>query len=155
MTRREEYESRAEKFLLPLLEKHQFELVDVEYVKEAGSWYLRAYIDKEGGITVDDCEMVSRTFSDWLDKEDFISESYIMEVSSPGLGRPLKKDKDFERSLGDEVEIRLYKPREKQKEFAGVLKAYDKQTVTIELEEGMDMVFDRTEIALIRLAFDF
>ncbi|MCI8577552.1 MAG: ribosome maturation factor RimP [Lachnospiraceae bacterium] len=155
MTRREEYESRAEKFLLPLLEKHQFELVDVEYVKEAGSWYLRAYIDKEGGITVDDCEMVSRTFSDWLDKEDFISESYIMEVSSPGLGRPLKKDKDFERSLGDEVEIRLYKPREKQKEFAGVLKAYDKQTVTIELEDGMDMVFDRTEIALIRLAFDF
>lgn len=155
MTRREEYESRAERFLLPLLEKHQFELVDVEYVKEAGNWYLRAYIDKEGGITVDDCEMVSRTFSDWLDKEDFISESYIMEVSSPGLGRPLKKDKDFERSLGDEVEIRLYRPREKQKEFAGVLKAYDKQTVTIELEDGMDMVFDRTEIALIRLAFDF
>lgn len=155
MTRREEYESRAERFLLPLLEKHQFELVDVEYVKEAGNWYLRAYIDKEGGITVDDCEMISRAFSDWLDKEDFISESYIMEVSSPGLGRPLKKDKDFERSLGDEVEIRLYKPRDKQKEFAGILKAYDKATVTIQLEDGEDQVFDRGEIALIRLAFDF
>ena len=90
MTRREEYESRAEKFLLPLMEKHQFELVDVEYVKEAGNWYLRAYIDKEGGITVDDCEMISRVFSDWLDKEDFIGESYIMEVRSPGLGRPFK-----------------------------------------------------------------
>ena len=155
MTRREEYESRAEKFLLPLLEKHQFELVDVEYVKEAGNWYLRAYIDKEGGITVDDCEMISRTFSDWLDKEDFISESYIMEVSSPGLGRPLKKDKDFERSLGDEVEIRLYKPRDRQKEFTGILKAYDKATVTIAVEDGEDQVFDRGEIALIRLAFDF
>ena len=155
MTRREEYESRAERFLLPLLEKHQFELVDVEYVKEAGNWYLRAYIDKEGGITVDDCEMISRAFSDWLDKEDFISESYIMEVSSPGLGRPLKKDKDFERSAGDAVEIRLYKPRDKQKEFAGILKAYDKATVTIQLEDGEDQVFDRGEIALIRLAFDF
>jgi ribosome maturation factor RimP len=155
MTRREEYESRAEKFLLPLMEKHQFELVDVEYVKEAGNWYLRAYIDKEGGITVDDCEMISRVFSDWLDKEDFIGESYIMEVSSPGLGRPLKKDKDFARSIGDEVEIRLYRPREKQKEFAGVLKAYDKSTVTIGLEDGSQMVFDRGEIALIRLAFDF
>lgn len=155
MARREEYESRTEKFLLPLLEKHQFELVDVEYVKEAGNWYLRAYIDKEGGITVDDCEIISRTLSDWLDKEDFIEGSYTLEVSSPGLGRPLKKDKDFERSLGEEVEIRLYKPRDKQKEFAGVLKGYDKDTVTIETEDGAEDVFTRSEIALIRLAFDF
>lgn len=155
MTKKETYESRVEQFLLPLLAQHQFELVDVEYVKEAGNWYLRAYIDKEGGITVDDCEMISRIFSDWLDKEDFIEDSYIMEVSSPGLGRPLKKDKDFARSLGEEVEIRLYKPRNKQKEFTGVLKAYDKETVTIELEDGAEEVFTRTELALIRLAFDF
>ena len=155
MARREEYESRTEKFLLPLLEKHQFELVDVEYVKEAGNWYLRAYIDKEGGITVDDCEVISRTLSDWLDEEDFIADSYTLEVSSPGLGRPLKKDKDFERSRGEEVEIRLYKPRGKQKEFAGVLKGYDKETVTIETEDGGEEVFTRSEIALIRLAFDF
>lgn len=155
MTKRETYESRVEQFLLPLLAQHQFELVDVEYVKEAGNWYLRAYIDKEGGITVDDCEMISRVFSDWLDKEDFIEDSYIMEVSSPGLGRPLKKDKDFARSLGEEVEIRLYKPRNKQKEFTGVLKAYDKETVTIELEDGAEEVFTRAELALIRLAFDF
>ena len=138
-----------------LLEQHQFELVDVEYVKEAGSWYLRAYIDKEGGITVDDCETISRILSDWLDKEDFIEDSYILEVSSPGLGRPLKKDKDFERSLGAEVELRLYKAREKQKEFAGILKAYDKDTVTVELEDGSEMLFARAELALIRLAFDF
>ncbi len=111
MTRRETYESRTEQFLLPLLEQHQFELVDVEYVKEAGNWYLRAYIDKEGGITVDDCEIISRVLSDWLDKEDFIEDSYILEVSSPGLGRPLKKDKDFERSLGDDVVLKLCKAR--------------------------------------------
>ena len=155
MARREEYESRTERFLLPLLAEHNFELVDVEYVKEGGNWYLRAYIDKEGGITVDDCEVISRTLSDWLDEEDFIADSYTLEVSSPGLGRPLKKDKDFERSLGEEVEIRLYKPRGKQKEFAGVLKGYDKETVTIETEDGGEEVFTRSEIALIRLAFDF
>lgn len=155
MTRREEYESRTEQFLLPLLAEHQFELVDVEYVKEAGNWYLRAYIDKEGGITVDDCEVISRVLSDWLDREDFIADSYIMEVSSPGLGRPLKKDKDFERSLGDEVELRLFKARNKQKEFTGILKSYDKEQVVIELEDGTKETFLRSELALIRLAFDF
>lgn len=155
MTRREGYESRTEKFLLPILEEHQFELVDVEYVKEAGSWYLRVYIDKEGGITVDDCEVISRLLSEWLDKEDFIEDSYIMEVSSPGLGRPLKKDKDFARSIGDEVEMKLYKAKNGQKEYAGVLKAYDKDTVTIQMEDGEEEIFARTEIALIRLAFDF
>lgn len=155
MTRREEYESKTEQFLLPILKEHQFELVDVEYVKEAGNWYLRSYIDKEGGITVDDCEVISRLLSEWLDKTDFIQDSYIMEVSSPGLGRPLKKDKDFERSLGDEVEIRLYKARNSQKEFTGTLKAYDKETVTIVLEDGKEEVFARPELALVRLAFDF
>ena len=105
MTKREEYEKRTEELLLPIIEEKQFELVDVEYLKEGSNWYLRAYIDKEGGITVDDCELVSRTLSDILDKEDFISDAYILEVSSPGLGRPLKKEKDFQRSLGKEVEI--------------------------------------------------
>lgn len=155
MARREEYESRTESFLIPFLEQQRFELVDVEYVKEAGNWYLRAYIDKEGGITVDDCETVSRALSDWLDEEDFIEDSYTLEVSSPGLGRPLKKEKDFERSLGEEVEVRLYKPREGQKEYTGILKAYDKETVTIETEDSREEVFTRSEIALIRLAFDF
>ncbi len=154
MTRREEYESKTEAFLLPVLAEHNFELWDVEYVKEAGTWYLRAYIDKEGGIAVDDCEVISRILSDWLDKTDFIEDSYILEVSSPGLGRPLKKERDFERSMGEEVEIRLYKAKNKQKEFTGILKAYDKETVTIETTEG-ELVFERPEIALIRLAFDF
>ena len=155
MTKREMYEQRTEEILAPIIGEHEFELVDVEYVKEGGTWYLRAYIDKPGGITIDDCETVSRRLSDILDEKDYIEDAYILEVSSPGLGRPLKKDKDFERSLGEEVEIRLYKPREKQKEFAGLLKAYDRETVTIETEDGGEEVFTRAEIALIRLAFDF
>ena len=95
MSRREEYEKRAEELLAPIVELNGFELVDVEYVKEAGNWYLRGYIDKPGGITVNDCEVVSRAFSDKLDENDFIEDSYIMEISSPGLDRPLKKEKDF------------------------------------------------------------
>lgn len=155
MTKREQYENKVESWLLPLLEEHHFELVDVEYVREVGVWYLRAYIDKEGGITVDDCEIVSRKLGEWLDKEDFIDDSYILEVSSPGLGRPLKKEKDFVRNLGKDVEIKLYKPLNKQKEYTGVLKAHEADTVTVTLEDGNDLVFAKTDIALIRLAFDF
>lgn len=155
MTKREDYEVKTERFLQPLVEENHFELVDVEYIKEAGNWYLRAYIDKEGGITVDDCEVISRRLGEWLDEKDFIADSYILEVSSPGLGRPLKKEKDFERSIGKDVDIRLYKPLNKQKEFTGTLKAYDKETVTITLEDGAELELNRREIALIRLAFDF
>ena len=155
MTKRENYEQRTEKFLLPLMEEHGFELVDVEFVKEAGVWYLRAYIDKEGGIAVDDCEVISRKVSDWLDKEDFIDESYILEVSSPGLGRPLKKEKDFARSIGKDVEVRLYKALNKSKEYTGALEAYDKESVTLKMEDASEMTFQRADIALIRLALDF
>lgn len=155
MTKREQYENRVETWLLPLLEELHFELVDVEYVREVGVWYLRAYIDKEGGIAVDDCEVVSRKLGEWLDKEDFINDSYILEVSSPGLGRPLKKEKDFIRNTGKNVEIKLYKPLNKQKEYTGVLKDHDADTVTITLEDDNDLVFAKTDIALIRLAFDF
>ena len=155
MGKKESYESRVEKHLLPLTEEHGFELVDVEYVKEAGTWYLRAYIDKEGGIAVDDCEVISRALSDWLDKEDFIDDSYILEVSSPGLGRPLKKEKDFVRSMGKDVDVRLYRQLNKQKEFTGALSAYDENTVTLTMEDGSQMVFEKADIALIRLALDF
>ncbi|MEE1085963.1 MAG: ribosome maturation factor RimP [Schaedlerella sp.] len=155
MSRREDYEKRTEELLEPIVTGYGFELVDVEYVKEAGNWYLRAYIDKPGGITVDDCEVVSRQFSDILDEKDYIDDSYIFEVSSPGLGRPLKKEKDFKRSLGEEVEIRTYRAIDRQKEFVGILKAYDKETVTIAYEDDTEQVFDRCDIALIRLALDF
>ena len=155
MSRKEEYEQKTEELLTPVVSGFGFELVDVEYVKEGGTWYLRAYIDKPGGITVDDCEAVSRAFSDILDEKDYIADSYVFEVSSPGLGRPLKKDKDFDRSIGEDVDIKLYKPMNKQKDYTGTLKAYDKNTVTVTVEDGTELVFNRPEIALIRLAFDF
>ena len=155
MSRREQYEQQTEELLEPIVTGHGFELVDVEYVKEAGTWYLRAYIDKPGGITVDDCEVVSRQFSDILDEKDYIEDAYIFEVSSPGLGRPLKKEKDFKRSLGEEVEIRTYRAIDRQKEFVGLLKAYDDSTVTITYEDDTEQTFDRGDIALIRLALDF
>lgn len=155
MAKKEFYETRTEELIIPVIEQNHFELVDVEFVKEGSNWYLRLYVDKEGGITIDDCEVVSRAMSDILDREDYIEESYILEVSSPGLGRPLKKDKDFVRSIGSEVEIKLYKPMEKQKEFTGLLKSFDKDNVVIELEDGSEKNFLRSEIALIRLAFDF
>ena len=149
------YEEKTERLIQPILDRNQFELVDVEYVKEGGTWYLRAYIDKEGGITVDDCEAVSRKFSDILDEKDYIEDAYIFEVSSPGLGRPLKKEKDFQRSLGEEVEVRTYRAIDRQKEFAGILKAFDKDTITIAYEDDAEQVFQRSDIALIRLALDF
>ena len=155
MSKRESYEKKAEALILLIINKNNYELVDVEFVREGSNWFLRAYVDKEGGFSVNDCEKVSREFSDLLDKEDFIEESYILEISSPGLGRPLKKDKDFERSLGEEVEIKLYKAVENQKEFSGTLEAYDAQTVTIGFEGDIKTTFDRKNIALIRLAIDF
>ena len=155
MSKKEVYEQKAEALLLPIMEVHGFELVDVEYVKEGGNWYLRAYIDKDGGITVDDCEVISRAFSDRLDEEDFIEDSYILEVSSPGLGRPLKKEKDYIRSMGKKLEIRTFRTIDRQKEFYGKLTAYDESSVTIELENGEHMTFQKQELALIRLAFDF
>ena len=154
MSRREEYEKRAEELLAPIVELNGFELVDVEYVKEAGNWYLRGYIDKPGGITVNDCETVSRAFSDRLDENDFIEDSYIMEISSPGLDRPLKKEKDFARSMGRLVEVRTYRPIDKQKEFTGILKEFNKDSFTIVIEDN-EMTFQRSETALVRLAFDF
>ena len=155
MSKRETYETRTEELITPILDRMNFELVDVEYVKEGGTWYLRAYIDKEGGITVNDCEAVAREMNEILDREDFVEDSYVFEVSSPGLGRPLKKEKDYIRSMGKEVEIRTYRAINREKEFYGILSAYDENTVTIKTEDGTEMTFEKSGIALIRLAFDF
>lgn len=154
MSKRETYEAKTEALLAPIAAAAGVEIYDVEYGKEGPDWYLRAYIDKPEGVNIEDCEKVSRALSDALDKEDFIADAYILEVSSPGLGRTLKKDKHLEKSLGSEVEVKTYKPIEKCKEFAGILKAYDRDTITIELESG-EMTFSKSDIALIRLAFDF
>ena len=154
MSKAKDYEARTEALILPIVERMEFELVDVEYVQEGSTWYLRAYIDKPGGITVNDCEAVAREMNEILDAEDFISDSYIFEVSSPGLGRPLKKEKDYVRNIGKDVEIRTYRSINRCKDFCGVLKAYDANTVTIETD-GEEMVFEKSDIALIRQAIDF
>lgn len=154
MSKRETYESRTEQLLEPIAERNGVEIYDVEYVKEGSDWYLRAYIDKPEGVTINDCENVSRALSDALDAEDYIADAYILEVSSPGLGRTLKKDRHLEKSLGRMIEVKTYKPIDKQKEFSGILKAYDAETITIE-EEEIKRVFRRSDTALIRLALDF
>ena len=155
MARRADIETKTEELVLPIIEANNFELVDVEYVKEGANWYLRVYADKEGGIAIDDCVLISRSLEEKLDAEDFIEDAYILEVSSPGLGRPLKKEKDFARSIGEEVELRTYRAIDRQKEFIGILKEYDQDTVTIEYEDETTKTFERSEIALIRLALDF
>lgn len=155
MSQREIYESKTEELIQPILQRMGFELVDVEYVKEGQEYYLRAYIDKSGGITIDDCVAVSREMNELLDELDYISGTYTFEVSSPGLGRPLKKEKDYVRSMGKELEIRTYKAIDKQKEFYGTLTAFDADTVTIVTQEEKEIVFNKSDIALIRLAFDF
>ena len=158
MAKKDVYEERAEALLEPIVQANGCEIYDVEYVKEGSEWYLRAYIDKPEGVGIVDCENVSRAFSERLDEEDFIPDAYILEVSSPGLGRALKKDRHLEKSLGEEVEVKTYKPVDRQKEFIGILEAYDKDTVTIEMEESSgkkDMVFAKSDIAIIRLTLDF
>ncbi|MCD7826024.1 MAG: ribosome maturation factor RimP [Clostridiaceae bacterium] len=165
MTKREEYEKRSEELLEPIMEENQFELVDVEYVKEAGNWYLRAYVDKEGGITLDDCELVNRAWSDLMDREDFIPEAYILEVSSPGLGRQLKKEKDFKRSIGEKVDVKFYAgqklPAGKNgkeilvKEITGILKGYTAETITLEIDFAEELELPRSAISTIKLAIDF
>ena len=161
MSKRETYESKTEQLLTPIAEKYGVEIYDVEYVKEGKDWYLRAYIDKPEGVSINDCESVSRALSEALDVEDYIPDAYILEVSSPGLGRTLKKDRHFEKSLGAEVEVKTYKPIDGQKEFKGILEAYDADTITIsnstndEENNKITNVFKRNEIARVRLALDF
>jgi ribosome maturation factor RimP len=187
MSRSADYEAKTAALLEPVVKQFNVEIYDIEYVKEGGEYILRVYIDKSdcgsgSSITIADCEAVSRALSDLLDKDDFISDSYIMEVSSPGLGRQLKKDRHLERSIGEDVEIKTYqsivladsktnteydkkrgtKAKTKQKgkqpsgdkEITGQLKGFDREKITIENERGeLDIL--RTDIATIRLKFDF
>lgn len=158
MSKRESYEAKTEKLLEPIVTPLGIEIYDVEYVKEGSDYYLRAYIDKPEGVNIIDCETVSRALSDALDRDDFIPEAYILEVSSPGLGRTLKKDKHLQKSIGMEVEIKLFKPVDKVKEFSGFLDAFDDTTITISINDTQDAekkTFLRSDIALIRLALDF
>ena len=155
----------VEEITADFLAENGLELYNSEFVKEGKDWFLRVYIDRqqeeetedkeEVYVSTDDCEKVSRAFSDLLDEHDFIEDAYILEVSSPGLGRPLKKEKDYVRSMGKELEIRTYRALDGEKEFYGILTAYDDKTVTIRQEDESLKTFAKNEIALIRLAFDF
>lgn len=154
MSRREDYESKTEKLLTPIAEANGVTIYDIEYVKEGSDYYLRAYIDKPEGVNIQDCENVSRALSDELDREDFIADAYILEVSSPGLGRTLKKDRHLASALGQEVEIKLFRAIDQSREVAGTLEAFDADNVTI-AEGESSRTFSRKDIAVIRLAIDF
>ena len=134
----------------PVIEAAGCTLWDVEYVKEAGQWFLRLYIDKEGGISIEDCEAVSRPMSDLLDEADPIEGSYVFEVSSAGADRVLKTPEHFEQFMNAEVEVKLYRPREGRKEFVGLLQSYADGGVVIDMN-GQSAEFTKQEIALVRL----
>ncbi|MBR4543744.1 MAG: ribosome maturation factor RimP [Lachnospiraceae bacterium] len=177
-----DYEKIAEDIAKGITDPLNIDIYDVEYVKEAGEFYLRVYIDKPGGVTIDDCETVSRAFSDKIDEADPIPDAYILEVSSPGLGRKLKKDRHFEKSLGEKVEIKLFEAMDGSKEFTGVLKSYDADSITVSDAEVLvppknnkgrktskkaqaeaeavtskakEMIFKRKEISTVRLVVEF
>ena len=140
----------------PIAAENGCSIWDVEYVREAGTWFLRVYLDKEGGVTIDDCEAVSRPLSDALDEADPIEGSYTLEVGSAGAERALKRPSDFQQFLGSPVLVKLYRAREGRKEFAGYLKGYDEATGDVTVTVGsQDLVFPKKETALIRLRVEF
>lgn len=141
-------------FAEPLVQAQGCSLWDVEYVREGGEWFLRLYIDKDGGVNIDDCEAVSRAVDPVLDEKDPIPESYRFEVCSAGLERVLKRPSDFERFLGEPVLVKLYRPKNGQKEFPGVLKGYADGAVTIDMN-GTELTFEKPEVALVRLRVEF
>lgn len=151
--KKNEIEDYCTRLVTPIIEENSFELVDVEYVKEGADYYLRVYADKEGGINIDDCVLISRALEKKLDEEDKIDGAYILEVSSPGLTRPLKKDNDFKRSIGKKVDIKLYNKINGLKQFTAELKAYSEQDITVLLNDE-EMLINKKDISMIRLAFE-
>lgn len=140
---------------LPYVEAAGCTLWDVEYVKEAGEWFLRVYIDKADGVSIEDCEAVSRPLSDKLDEADPIEGSYTFEVSSAGAERPLKRPSDFQRFLGHPVLVKTYKPKDGRKEFAGTLAGYDNGAVLLDMGGAEPLRFEKPELALVRLRVEF
>lgn len=148
-----EIEERTESLVLPIVESAGLELWDVEYVKEGSDYYLRVYIDKSGGVNIDDCVLVTKALNEKLDADDFIEDAYILEVSSPGLTRKLKKDKEFEKSIGKLIRVKLYKAEEGSKEHVGRLKSFASDKLTIEVDEA-DISLSRDNISSVRLEYE-
>ncbi|MDD3706365.1 MAG: ribosome maturation factor RimP [Clostridiaceae bacterium] len=138
----------------PIIDRYNFELVEIEFKKEGPDWFLRVYIDKEGGITIDDCQSVSEELSDLLDEADPIEQSYIFEVSSPGIDRPLKTERDYRKNNGKPIEIKLFSPMDGKKVIEGILKGHTDTTVEIEVE-GKGINIEKESIALIRPLIKF
>ena len=134
----------------PVVEENGCSLWDVEYVREAGRWFLRVYIDKDGGVSITDCENISRALDPILDEEDPIPDSYVFEVGSAGAERELKRPSDFEQFMGHEVELRTYQPINGQKSFVGALEAYEDGNVTVTVGKN-SMSFVKSQIALVKL----
>ena len=141
-------------FAGPIAEKNKFELVDVEFIKEGSNWYLRVYIDKPGGIMIDDCQVVSTALSEKLDEVDPIEQSYFLEVSSPGLERPLKKDKDFEKFKGELVTVKLFQPLDGKKVFEGELVGLVNDKIVIN-NNGENIEFERETVSKVRRVIKF
>jgi ribosome maturation factor RimP len=147
-------EDIAAEIALPIVEKCNFELVDVEYLKEGANWYLRVFIDKEGGITIDDCQQVSEELSNELDKTDPIKQSYFLEVSSPGIDRPLKKEKDFEKFKGEQVDVKLFQPLDGRKIYEGELIGLNDNIISIKIKDSI-IEFERDKVATVRRVVKF
>ena len=139
----------------PILDRMGYELVDIEFLKEGGEWYLRIYIDKPGGILIEDCQAVSGEIGVKLDEADPIKQSYYLEVSSPGLERPLKKDGDFKKYQGEFIQLKLFKPVNGCKVYEGTLKGLKGNNIIISKEDGEVLEFDRNEVAIARRAIKF
>ena len=145
---------RVSALVRPVVEEEGCSLWDVEYVREAGTWYLRVFIDRDGGVGIDDCERISRRLDPILDEEDPIPDSYVFEVGSAGAERELKRPSDFEQFLGHEVELRLYRPMDGKKSFVGTLAGYDDGNVTITVGEEA-LTFEKQHIAKVHLHVSF
>ncbi|MEG0129157.1 ribosome maturation factor RimP [Clostridium sp.] len=143
-------ELTIEEFTAPLVESLGYELVDIEYIKEDGEWYLRFYIDSENGIQIEDCAAVSRAVGDRLDEVDPIKESYYLEVSSPGLDRPLKKESDFIKYNGKKIKIKFYKPFMDKKFVDGILNGYTDNNIIITIDNN-NIEIDKSLVASVRL----
>jgi ribosome maturation factor RimP len=152
---RKKTEEIVTEFALPIAQNHSFELVDVEFIKEGANWYLRVYIDKPGGITIDDCQIVSEALSDKLDETDPIEQSYFLEVSSPGLERPLKKDSDFIKFKGELVEVKLFQPIDGKKVFEGELVGLIDGKIVIKINEKDSIEFEREKVSVVRRVIKF
>lgn len=152
---KKETERKIIDIVLPIVEDNGFELVEVELVKEYKDLFLRIYIDKEGGILIDDCQLISNMISPKLDEHDVIKEKYFLEVSSPGLDRPLKREKDFLKNKGNEIEIKLYKPIDNKKMFVGVLDEYTGEQIHILDKDENKIEFDIKDVALVKKVIKF